>query len=182
MTRSAKHDGSRQDLERDALLAARTLIDRMTRMYRELERLTGAPIALHRALTCIGAEPGLPASQLATALGLKRPAVSHLLKSLAARGWIKRVRSAEDQRQVRLYPTERGGQILSMTSGKAVGTLQRSVRRLSDQELRGVATGLDAILRHLPELRRTPGAAPGVAKTPRRRLALKAIVPGEQER
>jgi DNA-binding MarR family transcriptional regulator len=156
--RSADSHGSdvRPELERQALISARTLVDRMTVLYRELERTTDAPIAVHRALAAIGAEPGVPASRLAELLGIRRPAVSHVLKALAGRGWIERVRSDEDQRSVRVYATPAGQAILKVTSGKAVGTLQRSVRRLSEEELAGLAAGLAGVLRYLPEARRTP--------------------------
>jgi DNA-binding MarR family transcriptional regulator len=159
MKRQSTHShGSddRPELERQALIAARTLVDRMTVLYRDLERMTDAPIALHRALSAIGADPGVPASRLAELLGIRRPAVSHVLKALAGRGWIERVRSTEDQRSVRVYVTAAGQAILKVTSGKAVGTLQRSVRRLSDDELAGLAAGLAGVLRHLPEAHRTP--------------------------
>ena len=151
--------GSRSDLERQALIASRALVDRMTVLYRELERMTDTPIALHRALASIGGEPGIPASRLAELLGIQRPAVSHVLKALVARGWIERVRNVEDQRSVRLSVTRQGQAILNATSGKAVGTLQRCVRRLSADELTGLATGLAALLRHLPEPRRAPARA-----------------------
>ena len=120
----------RADLEREALLAARALVDRMRDLYRELERMTDAPITMHRALACIGENPGLPASQLATRLGMQRPAVSHVLKSLSDRGWIERQRREGDQRSIRISPTPEGLQILRATGGRAVGTLQRAVRSI----------------------------------------------------
>ena len=138
-------------LEREALLAARTLVDRMRALYRELERMTGAPITMHRALACIGENPGLPASQLATRLGMQRPAVSHLLKGLSERGWIERRRSDGDQRSVRISPTARGQKILRATGGRAVGTLQRAVRGLSTRELRQLAGALSSLLALLPD-------------------------------
>lgn len=136
--------------ETQALIAARALIDRMTVLYRDLERTTGAPIALHRALASIGAVPGIPASKLAEQLGIQRPGVSHVLKSLAGRGWVERVRSDADQRSVRLYVTPAGQSILDATSGRAAGTLQHCVRQLSDAELEGLRQGLAAVLKHLP--------------------------------
>lgn len=150
----------RAGLEREALLAARTLVDRMRTLYRELERMTGAPITMYRALACIGENPGLPASQLAARLGMQRPAVSHVLKGLSARGWIERRRSDGDQRSVRISPTSQGQQILRATSGRAVGTLQRAVRGLSTLELRQLAGGLSSLLALLPE------APPAPARTP----------------
>lgn len=153
---------TRGTLERDALLSARSLVDRMRTLYRELERLTDAPITVHRALTCIGEEPGIPASRLALRLGMQRPAVSHVLKGLAARGWIERRRHEGDQRSVQIHPTPDGQQILRATSGRAVGTLQRAVRSLHPRQLQQLADGLAALLARLPDprppLSRSPAA------------------------
>ncbi len=145
--------------EQRALLAARALVDRMRTMYRELEQLTGAPITAHRALTCVGSEPGIAASKLAASLGMKRPAVSHVLKDLVERGWIERVRHDDDQRSVRLFVTQDGRKVLMATSGKAVATLQRAVSRLSDGELTSLAVALKTLLSHLPDV------APRVRRT-----------------
>ena len=144
-------DEAREVLENKALVAARALVDRMRTLYRELERLTGAPITLHRALVCVGNEPGLTASKLASMLGMQRPAVSHVLKSLVARGWIERRRSEADQRAVRVYATPAGKQLLQATAGRAVGTLHRAVCSLPNSELTRLAEGIEAVLAHLPE-------------------------------
>jgi len=144
-------DEAREALENAALVAARALIDRMRALYRELERMTGAPITLHRALVCIGNDPGLTASKLAATLGMRRPAVSRVLKSLVARGWIERRRSEDDQRAVRVYPTSAGKQLLHATAGRAVGTLQRAVCNLSTRDLERLTEGIEAVLQHLPE-------------------------------
>lgn len=142
--------------ERRALLAARALIDGMRTRYRELELQTGASISMHRALACIASEPGLSASRLATALGMKRPAVSHVLKGLAERGWVERQRTAADQRAVQLHLTSTGRQTVQATAGRAVGTLQRAVGHLSDDEVAALETGLAALLRELAMATRTP--------------------------
>jgi DNA-binding MarR family transcriptional regulator len=151
IVRSTPGLARRSSLERDALLSARALVDRMRALYRELERMTDAPISVHRALACIGEEPGIPASRLATRLGMQRPAVSHLLKGLVARGWIERRRHEGDQRSVQVHPTADGQQILRATSGRAVGTLQRAVRGLSARHLQQLTDGLTALLACLPD-------------------------------
>ncbi|MCI3951926.1 MAG: hypothetical protein K0R53_1423 [Burkholderiales bacterium] len=157
----------RSALEREALLSARALVDRMRTLYRELERMTDAPITVHRALTCIGEEPGIPASRLAQRLGMQRPAVSHVLKGLVARGWIERRRHEGDQRSVQIHPTAEGLQILRVTSGRAVGTMQRAVRGLSARELKQLADGLAALLVRLPDAQSSH--APSSAATISRR-------------
>jgi len=123
----------------------------MRALYRELERLTDAPITLHRALVCIGNQPGLPASELARQLGMKKPAVSQALKSLATRGWIERRRHDGDQRSVQIHVTAAGEKILKATAGRAVVTLQRAVRNLPTGDLTRIAKGLQSLLSQLPE-------------------------------
>ncbi len=141
----------RAALERDALLSARALVDRMRTLYRDLERMTDAPITVHRALACISEEAGIPASRLAARLVMQRPAVSHVLIGLVARGWIERRGHDGDQRSVQIHPTANGQQILRATSGRAVGTLQRAVRGLSARNLQQLADGLAALLAQLPD-------------------------------
>ena len=157
-------------LERDALLSARALVDRMRALYRELERMTDAPITVHRALACIGENPGLPASQLATRLGMQRPAISHVLKGLVARGWIERRRHEGDQRSIQVHPTAEGQQILRATAGRAVGTLQRAVRGLSSRELQQLAAGLASLLARLPDP--PPSQVPSRASAVARRASI----------
>jgi MarR family transcriptional regulator, organic hydroperoxide resistance regulator len=147
---SVRDSSQRRRNERQALLGARSFIDDMRTRYRELERQTGASIPMHRALACIAAEPGLSASRLATALGMKRPAVSHVLKGLVERGWVERQRTAADQRAVLLHLTAAGRQTVQATAGQAVGTLQRAMGKLNDAEIVALATGLAALLRALP--------------------------------
>jgi DNA-binding MarR family transcriptional regulator len=141
----------RKELEDRALLSARALVDRMRTLYRELERLTGAPIAQHRVLSCIATEPGLAAARLAAKLGMQPPAVSHVLKSLTERGWIERRRTEDDQRSVSIHVTVQGQHILNASAGSAVGTLQRAVTGLENRDLSELANGLEALLAKLPE-------------------------------
>jgi DNA-binding MarR family transcriptional regulator len=139
----------------------------MRTLYRELERTTDAPITVHRALACIGDEPGIPASRLATRLGMQRPAVSHVLKGLVERGWIERRRHDGDQRSVQIHATADGQQILRATSGRAVGTLQRAVRGLTSGQLQQLKDGLAALLCRLPDPHPRQAPSPAAA-TPRR--------------
>ncbi|MEO8063617.1 MAG: MarR family transcriptional regulator [Pseudomonadota bacterium] len=149
--RTSRALDKRNALESRALLAARTLVDRMRSMYHELEHLTGAPIGLHRALVCVGNEPGLPPSRLAVRLSMQRPAVSQLLKSLTMRGWIVRQRSETDHRAIEIHPTAAGRQILRATAGRAVFTLQRAVCKLPQPELERLAGSVELLLTLLPE-------------------------------
>jgi DNA-binding MarR family transcriptional regulator len=146
---------------RETLLAMRSVIDQMRERYRALERATGAPITSHRVLAAIAATPGIGASALAQQLGMNRPAMSQVLKSLDERGWIRRRRDLGDGRSVQLRITQSGGQLVRSTAGRASGTLDRCIRALSDAELRAATVGLRAIAKHMTEKpwqRRSPGA------------------------
>jgi DNA-binding MarR family transcriptional regulator len=146
---------------REALLAMRAVIDQMRERYRALERATGAPITSHRVLAAIAATPGIGASALAQQLGMNRPAMSQVLKSLDDRGWISRRRDLGDGRSVQLHITQSGGQLVRSTVGRASGTLDRCIRALSDAELRAATLGLRAIAKQLtgqPRQRRGTGA------------------------
>ena len=150
MTRQGSNSAaSRAALERDALVRARQLVDRMRALYRELESRTGAPVVMHRALACIAAEPGIPASRLASALGLQRSTMSHVLKGLAANGWVERRRSESDQRSVRLHITSAGRSIMQATTGRVSGVLQRAVRGLEEQQLVELDRSLQALLQSI---------------------------------
>jgi len=163
----------RKALDSRALHAARMLVDRMRRLYRDLERTTGAPIALNRALVCIANDPGMPASRLAFELGLQASAVSHILRALVERGWAERNRDPADQRSVRLDLTAAGREVLQASSGKALGTMQRAVRSLSIDEVAGLIAGLEALLLRIPEKKapkQESRASAQPARGPRTRL------------
>ncbi len=155
--RQSSRGRDRTSVEIRALIGTRSLVDRMRSLYRELEQMTDAPITLHRALLCIGEEPGLSASQLASRLGMKRPAISQVLRNLVARGWIERSRSVADQRSVRIHVTADGRRILKLTSGRAVGLLKRAVQSLARNDLLQLAVGVEALLEKLPAKTRPSG-------------------------
>ncbi len=151
----------RAQREHSALLLARTLVDRARALYRELEQRTGAPVQAHRALAVIAAEPGIQSSRLASALGMQRSAVSHLLRTLAQHGWIERRRSGDDLRSVHLFVTAAGRGIVGATAGRMVGVLQHAVEQLDDARLAELERSLQALLLHVE------APAPGMGKASR---------------
>lgn len=157
---------SRAEREQAALLLARTLVDRTRALYRELEQRTGAPVQAHRALAVIAAEPGIQSSRLASALGMQRSAVSHLLRTLAQRGWIERRRSGEDQRSVQLFTTGAGNGIVGATAGRIVGVLRHAVEQLDHTALAELERSLQALLLHVE------APAPGTGRPARKRRNL----------
>ena len=101
---STDTSGRRAALQNRALLRARELIDRMRSLYRALELLTGAPIGLHRALVCSGAEPDMALSRLAAQLGMRRPAASQILRATAGRAVFTLQRAVGQLPETQLAP------------------------------------------------------------------------------
>jgi DNA-binding MarR family transcriptional regulator len=161
-------DEGRAEVEQRALMRARELVDRMRSLYRELESATGAPVVVHRALAIIEAQPGIPASRLAEALGLQRSTMSHVLKALALKNWIERRRSDEDQRSVRVHVTAAGRSVLHATSGRVSGVLQRAVRQMDAGQLRQLDQALGALLPHIDSFRPMPVATRGRQRAARK--------------
>jgi DNA-binding MarR family transcriptional regulator len=160
----------RRALEAQALIEARALVDHMRTLYRELERRTGAPIAVHRVLHLVESEPGITASRLAAQLGIKRPNLSHLLRLMAGNGWIRRHRADHDQRSVCLYVTPAGRDMIGATHGRVAGVLQRAIQGLTLGDLRRLQPALRALVRRLPPLgpvavRASRGARPRAGKS-----------------
>jgi DNA-binding MarR family transcriptional regulator len=154
MTRQNRSpDDNRESIEQSALMRARELVDRMRSLYRELEVATGAPVVMHRALAIIAAEPGIPASHLAAALGLQRSTMSHVLKALSLKKWVERRRSDEDARSVRVHVTAAGRSVLNATAGRVSGVLQRAVRQIDEQQLQQLDQSLEVLLRHIGPFR-----------------------------
>jgi len=150
-------DGAQARLR--VLAAARALVERVARLHADLERTTGAPIAMLRVLVCIEREPGVRVSRVATLLAMKGPALSHVLRGLVQRGWISRDRSPQDERVVELHLTSAGRRVLRATSGRAVGILQRAVERLPAAALPSLADGLESLILQLPPMPDTPSTA-----------------------
>ena len=101
------------------------------------------------------------------ALGMQRSALSHLLRTLAERGWIERRRRGEDQRSVHLFVTPAGRGIVGATDGRMVGVLRHAVEQLDDTQLEHLEHSLQALLQHIE------APAPGMGRPARTRATRK---------
>ncbi len=151
-----RNAAQRTAAEREVLLAVRALVDRVRALYRELEDLTDMPIGVLRALTGIEERPGANSSELASMLGLQRPAMSQTLRIMLRRGLVTRVREVRDQRAVQIHLTAEGRRILRISSGRAVDVLKRAVCSLDDADLGALASALPSLLHRLPDRRTVP--------------------------
>lgn len=85
-------------------------------------------------------------SALARALGLPRPTLSHLLRRLERRGWVRREPDPADLRRFRLSLTEAGRAALAAARAALGQALEARLRRLAAGQRQELARLLDALL------------------------------------
>lgn len=147
----APRDGARAVLEARVLTALRVLYNASHRHYRTIERRSGVPAAALRALSEVNRQPGITSAALAGALGVRPATASNVLRVLEAEGLVERVRERRDRRVVRLHATARGARHAAASGGAAGGVLASSVGSLDAADLAKLDTGLQAMLRGIPD-------------------------------
>lgn len=113
-----------------------------------LERHGLQPVAV-LVLSRLG--EGVTPSQLARALGVAAPTVSHILRRLEREGLVRREVDPRDLRRFRFSPTETGLFALAAAQECAGRALQARLERLDEEERRQLARLLDAMLDDLRE-------------------------------
>jgi MarR family transcriptional regulator, organic hydroperoxide resistance regulator len=86
--------------------------------------------------------------ELADQLDVAPPTVTSMVKRLLTQGFVERVRDEQDWRVVRVLPTERGQQAVSLYEEFYRANLQRLLVHLSQEELTQLRVALP-ILRHM---------------------------------
>ncbi len=84
-------------------------------------------------------------SEIATARGISRPAVSQGVEALVKKGLLRRAENAEDRRYVELGLTASGNSLLDEVFGKTRTWMKERMGRLSAGELAAVAEGMQAL-------------------------------------
>ncbi|MFN3954042.1 MAG: MarR family winged helix-turn-helix transcriptional regulator [Pararhodobacter sp.] len=97
-------------------------------------------------MTGVGEEGVQTPSELADYVGVTRPTISRLLKSLEARGLLQRINgSTRDGRSVRIELTARGQQITDSMRGVVDQINSHFTTKLSPEHLAAVLSGLELL-------------------------------------
>lgn len=141
-----------------ALLGSAPLITRWTeRLLGQTEpRLT---LSQYLALRAIAEEP-ITAVELAQRTGVSGPAVSQLLATLVAGGWVDREPAAGDRRRQELSVTGDGRALLTRVERTLTSRLAELIRDAPGPEL-------DALTRALPFVRAALAGTPPPRRPPR---------------
>ncbi|HEY0186210.1 MAG TPA: MarR family transcriptional regulator [Cellulomonas sp.] len=97
--------------------------------------LTGTEILVIRQ---VHGAPGASPTDVAGATGLSRSATSTALRTLEARGLVRREQSAQDARTARLHPTPAADENLRRVRAEWAGTLRRAGAVATDPAAQGV--------------------------------------------
>jgi DNA-binding MarR family transcriptional regulator len=81
-------------------------------------------------------------SELALRQAVSLPTMSNSITVLVERGWVKRVPSPDDRRQVMLELTPDGRAVLAEIKGQAEARVAESLDKLSSDDLKSLAVGL----------------------------------------
>jgi DNA-binding MarR family transcriptional regulator len=128
-----------------------------THVLRRYHLSMGQALAMHR----IEDAGGLRLSALADGLGISRPAVSALVSSLEAQGWVRRGRSPDDRRGVVVRLTPRALRLL-VTFDRELERAVRSATRSLPREVRiPTVTTLRAVCTQMRERRERTQVARG---------------------
>lgn len=111
-----------------------------------VERATGIPGAQLWALHQIAQADGLSVGELAVRLRVHQTTVSNLLHRMEAAALVRKGRSPDDQRIVRLHLTAAGRKALRAAAAPARGLLPNVLDGMSAAQLRKVYDGLAVLV------------------------------------
>jgi len=111
--------------------------------------------------------------EIADQLGVGMPTVTHLLNDLEGRGLVRRERSSEDRRVVRLVVTSRGSTLLARVEDHALDQVRAASSGIADAQKSSAAGLLNEIAarirNHKTPHARVRGSRPPAASAPRRK-------------
>jgi len=109
----------------------------------------GGPVSASeaRALIELVSARGIAQGELAGLLGLDKSTVSRLAASLERQGWVRRGRDEANQRYVRLYLTQAGGEAAARVWQAWQARQARILASMSEDERAGLAAGLRGLIR-----------------------------------
>jgi DNA-binding MarR family transcriptional regulator len=97
-------------------------------------------------------EDGLTQRELSQRVGMMEPTTVTALNGMEKRGYVKRVRNAEDKRKVNIYLTDRGRALRNILLPHAIDVNIRAVAGVSAEDVEALRRTLHAMKRNLAEL------------------------------
>lgn len=141
------------------LLQFRMVFGAVRSHFQKVERTVGLGGAQVWALSVIAAQPGLGVGQLASALNIRQPTASNMLKALQTRGLVTTQKSDSDRRMLQVFITPEGQTLLDAVPGPAMGVLPSALKSLPSEALQRLEQDLHGLIDRLaidPQAAQTP--------------------------
>jgi DNA-binding MarR family transcriptional regulator len=117
----------------------------------EIRRSPGeASLTQYRILARLRASPRSN-SELATGLGVSRPAMTRQMNTMVRLGWVARIPARDDRRKNHLTATPRGEKIFKAMREEVVKNFVHRIEGLDRSERRDLEAGVAALARLLAE-------------------------------
>lgn len=130
----------------EALKLFRIIFKSANRHFHEIEKLAGIGGASLWALAEIGELENLTVSRLANSMSIHQSTASNLIDKLEAKGYIARIRSADDRRVVFLTLTAQGKDVLNKAPLPHRGILPDALMRLDPDTLNQINDNLRVLI------------------------------------
>ncbi|WP_455204264.1 MarR family winged helix-turn-helix transcriptional regulator [Kaarinaea lacus] len=149
LTKKTKANAERDNIAKTIVQDLRVVVRTIHAHSRWVEKQCGVSAVQLWTMWELFASPGQKVSDLSKALSIHQSTASNMLDKLEEKSLIRRDRSGPDQRVVRLFLTKKGSDLLSEAPRPAQGAVQDALKRMSDDELTSLKTGLDALINHM---------------------------------
>lgn len=144
----------------DVLQQLRVIVRLAGNHSAHVERSTGIPGAQLWALHEVARADGLSVGELAARLRVHQTTVSNLLNRLEAATLVRKGRSRDDQRIVRIHLTAAGHKALRAAAAPTRGLLPTVLDGMSPVQLRKVHDGLAVLVDRMDRFEALPAAKP----------------------
>lgn len=114
-----------------------------------MERNLGVTGPQRLVIRVVGSEPGIGASEIATALDLHPSTLTGILARLERRGLLRRVQHPTDRRRATFQLTAPGRKINRERQGTVEAAVRRALARASARDRAATETVLGALVREL---------------------------------
>ena len=137
---------TRQRLRGHTLDAMRVVVGALSRSARSVERRTGVTTAQLFVLRQLADADSLSLGEVADRTLTRQSTVSIVVARLVERGLVRRQRAADDRRRLELSITPAGRRLLNRAPEPTTGRLLAALDELTDEQLRSLSRGLDALV------------------------------------
>lgn len=135
---------------RQVLRQFRILLAAVREQFHRVDPGAGLGTVQAWALSIIEAQPGIGVARLASALDVRQPTASNVVKSLCGRGLIERRRGESDRRTVQLFVLDEGRSLLPRARSVFSGPLASALSNLDTKTLLELGEDLRKVLARMP--------------------------------